>query len=135
MLSILAFSIGENMPFYEYQCQNCNYETEVMQSINADPLTKCPECGAEALRRKIFPAGMIFKGDGFYSTEYRGSDYKAAAKSEKEAAGKSLAESNKSDQSSPSNNKGNDSGSGSNSESSSDSGTGSMSSSTGESKS
>ena len=122
------------MPFYEYQCQNCNYETEVMQSINADPLVKCPECGAEALRRKIFPAGMIFKGDGFYSTEYRGSDYKAAAKSEKEAAGNSSSKSAKSDDGNSSTDKSNGSDSGSTSTASSDSGSGSTSSSTGETK-
>lgn len=123
------------MPFYEYQCQNCNFEIEVMQSINADPLTKCPECGAEALRRKIFPAGMIFKGDGFYSTEYRGSDYDAAAKSEKEAAGNSPVESNKSEETSSPDNKSNGSEGGSKSDSSSDSSTVSTNSSTGESKS
>ena len=88
------------MPFYEYRCQSCHFETEVMQSIKADPLTKCPECGAEQLRRKIFPVGMIFKGDGFYSTEYRDSDYAAAAKSEEESSKSSSGESNKSGESS-----------------------------------
>ena len=122
------------MPFYEYQCQNCHFETEVMQSIKADPLTKCPECGAEALRRKIFPAGMIFKGDGFYSTEYRGSDYEAAAKSEKEAASDSSTKSKKSDESSSSASKSDESADGSNSDSSSDTTKGSGSSSTDESK-
>lgn len=74
------------MPFYEYQCQTCQFETEVMQSINADPLVTCQECGEDKLRRKIFAAGMIFKGNGFYSTEYRGSDYDAAAKKDSEGS-------------------------------------------------
>lgn len=70
------------MPFYEYQCQGCSSEIEVMQSINAEPLLTCETCGEDKLRRKIFPAGMIFKGDGFYSTEYRGSDYAQAEKND-----------------------------------------------------
>lgn len=72
------------MPFYEYQCQECGFELEVMQNINAEPLVTCESCGADKLRRKIFAAGMIFKGDGFYSTEYRGSDYAAAEKKDTE---------------------------------------------------
>jgi len=59
---------------------------EVMQSINAEPLLTCETCGEDKLRRKIFPAGMIFKGDGFYSTEYRGSDYAQAEKNDAEQA-------------------------------------------------
>ena len=106
-----------------------------MQSINADLLVACPECGAEALRRKIFPVGMIFKGDGFYSTEYRGSEYEAAAKSEKEASGDSAVDSTKSEKNENTNAKGNAAENSSKSESSSDSNAVSTGSSTGESKS
>jgi len=71
------------MPFYEYLCKDCGGSFEVMQGINAQPLTDCELCEGTEVRRKIFPAGMIFKGDGFYSTSYRGGEYEAAANAEK----------------------------------------------------
>jgi len=60
------------MPTYDYKCQNCDYRFESFQSIKADPLLKCPQCGKPELKRIIGTgAGMIFKGNGFYITDYK----------------------------------------------------------------
>lgn len=60
------------MPTYEYACQSCGHRFETFQSIKADPLSDCPSCEAAALRRVIGSgAGIIFKGSGFYQTDYR----------------------------------------------------------------
>lgn len=68
------------MPTYEYQCDACNHKFEEFQSISADPLTKCPECKKKKLRR-LFSAGggLLFKGSGFYITDYRSDSYKKSA--------------------------------------------------------
>jgi len=72
------------MPTYEYKCDKCEHQFEQMQSITAKPLRKCPRCGKSSLRRLIGTgAGLIFKGSGFYATDYRSESYKASAKSEK----------------------------------------------------
>ncbi|HIJ54124.1 MAG TPA: zinc ribbon domain-containing protein [Planctomycetes bacterium] len=74
------------MPTYEYICQNCGYEFERFQSITARPMRKCPECGKSALKRLVGSgAGIIFKGSGFYQTDYRSESYKEGQKSEKKA--------------------------------------------------
>jgi putative FmdB family regulatory protein len=71
------------MPTYEYRCDNCEYEFERFQSITARPLRKCPKCGRSALSRLIGTgAGVIFKGSGFYETDYRSESYKQARKKE-----------------------------------------------------
>ena len=73
------------MPTYEYECESCGHEMEIFQKMSDAPLKVCPECGKEGLRRKIGTgAGIIFKGSGFYETDYRSSDYKEAAKKERE---------------------------------------------------
>lgn len=60
------------MPTYEYECESCGHELEAFQSMTADHLTKCPECGKDTLKRKIgIGAGIIFKGSGFYETDYK----------------------------------------------------------------
>ncbi|MFA5405710.1 MAG: zinc ribbon domain-containing protein [Ignavibacteria bacterium] len=60
------------MPTYEYKCDNCNHEFEVMQSIKDEPLKKCPNCGKSKLKKLISGgAGVIFKGSGFYQTDYK----------------------------------------------------------------
>lgn len=60
------------MPTYEYKCENCDYEFEAFQSIKDNPLTKCPKCGKDKLRKLISGgAGLIFKGSGFYETDYK----------------------------------------------------------------
>jgi putative FmdB family regulatory protein len=69
------------MPTYEYECEN-GHRFEVFQSMKDEPLSACTECGGKA-RRRIGPgAGFLFKGSGFYSTEYRSKEYKEKAKSE-----------------------------------------------------
>jgi putative FmdB family regulatory protein len=59
------------MPFYEYKCSHCGYETEEFQKISDEPLTKCPKCKKNTFKRLIGGgAGIIFKGSGFYLTDY-----------------------------------------------------------------
>jgi len=75
------------MPTYEYICGNCGYEFEEFQSITAKPLRTCPECGKKKLKRLIGTgAGIIFKGSGFYQTDYRSESYKKGAESEKKSS-------------------------------------------------
>jgi len=75
------------MPTYEYICKKCGYEFEQFQPITAKPLSKCPECGKASLRRLIGTgSGVIFKGNGFYQTDYRSESYKKGEKGEKAAA-------------------------------------------------
>ncbi|MGD0552044.1 MAG: zinc ribbon domain-containing protein [Sedimentisphaerales bacterium] len=72
------------MPTYEYKCDKCGHQFEQMQSITSKSLRKCPKCGKSALRRLIGTgAGLIFKGSGFYATDYRSENYKESAKKEK----------------------------------------------------
>ena len=60
------------MPTYEYECRKCGHQLEQFQNISAAPLKKCPSCGKNALRRLLGAgAGIIFKGTGFYQTDYR----------------------------------------------------------------
>jgi len=71
------------MPTYEYECDACGHKFEKFQSITAAPIKKCPVCGKNKVRRLIGTgAGLIFKGSGFYITDYRDSSYKDKAKSE-----------------------------------------------------
>ncbi|RMD66572.1 MAG: zinc ribbon domain-containing protein [Planctomycetota bacterium] len=72
------------MPTYDYVCDRCNDEFEIFQSMKDKPKRKCPSCGALALRRRIGAgAGVIFKGSGFFQTDYRSSEYKKQAKAER----------------------------------------------------
>lgn len=74
------------MPTYEYECQACNHRFELFQSITAKPLRKCPECGRLKVKRLIGAgASIIFRGSGFYQTDYRSESYKKAAKAETES--------------------------------------------------
>ena len=69
------------MPTYDYKCDACGHQFERFQSITAAPIRKCPSCGKSKVRRLIGPgAGLIFKGSGFYITDYRSEGYKDAAK-------------------------------------------------------
>jgi len=69
------------MPTYEYKCAACGYAFERFQSIKAAPIKKCPECGKSKVKRLIgMGAGLLFKGSGFYITDYRGESYNKAAK-------------------------------------------------------
>ncbi|MBI3410501.1 MAG: zinc ribbon domain-containing protein [Planctomycetes bacterium] len=71
------------MPTYDYQCDACNHTFEEFQSMMDKPLKKCPKCKKSKLRRLIGTgAAIIFKGSGFYQTDYRSESYKSAAKAE-----------------------------------------------------
>ncbi len=80
------------MPTYEYRCDSCNHAFEELQSFKDDVLTVCPKCHQATLRR-LFGTGaaILFKGSGFYETDYRSDSYKKAAKAEQEGASKSPA--------------------------------------------
>jgi putative FmdB family regulatory protein len=75
-----------HMPTYEYKCFACNHTFERFQSITADPIKRCPECGKAKVKRLLGTgAGFVFKGSGFYTTDYRSEGYKAKAKAESAA--------------------------------------------------
>ena len=75
------------MPTYDYVCDSCGHEFEAFESIKSDPQTDCPECKDLKLRRKIGPgAAILFKGSGFYQTDYRSESYKKAAQAEKSSS-------------------------------------------------
>ena len=59
------------MPIYEYRCESCGHELEVMQKLADAPLTDCPECDESALRKKISPVGFRLKGSGWYETDFK----------------------------------------------------------------
>jgi len=85
------------MPTYEYACTDCSHEFEAFQSITAKPIRKCPECGKRKVERLISGgAGLLFKGSGFYITDYRSDSYKEAAKKDSDSSSKKT-ESKKSD--------------------------------------
>jgi putative FmdB family regulatory protein len=75
------------MPTYEYKCDACGFEFEKFQSMSSAPIKKCPQCGKSKVRRLIGTgAGLIFKGSGFYITDYRDKSYAEKAKSESGAS-------------------------------------------------
>lgn len=68
------------MPTYEYLCDHCGQTMEIFQSITESPRKKCPQCGKQKLKRLLGTgAGVIFKGSGFYQTDYRSESYKRAS--------------------------------------------------------
>jgi len=77
------------MPTYEYECRSCGYTFEKFQSINADPCKTCPKCGKKVRRLIGMGSAVIFKGSGFYATDYRSKEYKKRAKEEKGESKKS----------------------------------------------
>jgi putative FmdB family regulatory protein len=84
------------MPTYDYECQACNHTLEVFQGINEPVLTKCPACGKKKLQRQFGTgAAIVFKGSGFYQTDYRSESYKKAAKSD-QSSGESKSSESKS---------------------------------------
>ena len=87
------------MPTYDYRCKKCNHEFEAFQSMSDDVLITCPKCRKHALQRLIGGgAGIIFKGSGFYSTDYkRGSSAPASASSKSSSTGGGSSSSSKSD--------------------------------------
>jgi len=75
------------MPTYEYQCTKCGVVFDEFQSITAEPLTDCPKCQKKKTLKRLIGggAGIIFKGSGFYETDYRSSSYKKGAEKEKKS--------------------------------------------------
>ena len=71
------------MPTYDYMCTLCGHKMEAFHSMTAEPLTQCPSCNEAGLKRQIGTgAGLIFKGSGFYTTDYRSESYKTGAKAD-----------------------------------------------------
>jgi putative FmdB family regulatory protein len=75
------------MPTYDYVCDECAHKFEEFQSFSADPLKTCPKCNQDKLRR-LFGTGaaILFKGAGFYETDYRSDSYKSAEKADQSAS-------------------------------------------------
>jgi putative FmdB family regulatory protein len=88
------------MPTYDYICQACGHALEIFQSMSESPKRKCPECGKLKLQRQIgMGAGILFKGSGFYETDYRSDSYSKGEKAASEA--KKSGDEKKSDKAKP----------------------------------
>ena len=76
------------MPTYDYICDACGHEFDAFESIKADPQTVCLSCGESKLRRKLGTgAAILFKGSGFYITDYRSDSYRKGAEADKSSTG------------------------------------------------
>jgi putative FmdB family regulatory protein len=85
------------MPTYDYICDGCGHEFEAFELIKADPQKHCPKCETDQLRRKIGAgAAVLFKGSGFYITDYRSDSYSKAAKADSSGSGASSSSSSSS---------------------------------------
>ena len=60
------------MPIYGYRCTNCGHQFEVFQGMSEQPVQTCPQCQGK-VTRMLYPSGVVFKGSGYYSTDYKGS--------------------------------------------------------------
>jgi len=69
------------MPIYEYQCEGCEYEFESLQRMSEPPLTQCPSCGKDLLKKKISAVAFRLKGGGWYETDFKSGDKKNVASS------------------------------------------------------
>ena len=78
------------MPTYEYECQQCGHRFEEFQSITAEPRQTCPEANCQGSVKRLISmgGGLLFKGTGFYITDYRSDGYQKAAKADKDSSGK-----------------------------------------------
>ena len=80
-------SIPVPVPTYEYACRACGHAFERMQGISEAPVRTCPKCGKRRVQRLISSGGgLLFKGSGFYITDYRSQGYKDKAKADSDAA-------------------------------------------------
>ncbi|MFO7871936.1 MAG: FmdB family zinc ribbon protein [Kiritimatiellia bacterium] len=75
------------MPTYEYECLKCGHSFELFQSMTDEPRKRCPECRGKVRRVLGVGAGILFKGSGFYETDYRSESYKKAAEKDTEKTG------------------------------------------------
>ena len=80
------------MPTYEYACQKCKRRHEAFQSITAKPLTKCPRCGGRLKRLLGSGSGFLFKGSGFYITDYRSKSYQDAKRKDQPSSSSSASD-------------------------------------------
>jgi putative FmdB family regulatory protein len=80
------------MPIYTYRCENCGVQFERHQSFNDEPLKRCPECSKNSLRKVYTPAGIVFKGSGWYATDHKSSSG-ASRSSKSKSEGKETASS------------------------------------------
>ncbi|MBX6753532.1 MAG: zinc ribbon domain-containing protein [Thermorudis peleae] len=80
------------MPIYEYECTACHHRFEVTQRFSDEPVRTCPQCG-QSVRRLLFPAGIIFKGSGFYITDNRKSNGASSDGAEKRETASATSES------------------------------------------
>jgi putative FmdB family regulatory protein len=108
--NVFILPIAEpDMPTYDYECDACGHALEIFQGINDPVKKKCPQCGKNKLKRQFGTgAAIVFKGSGFYQTDYRSEGYKKAADADKKASSESSA---KKDSKSGSESKSSDSGS------------------------
>lgn len=74
------------MPIYEYRCNNCGHEFETIQKLSDSPLTTCPACAEEGLRKKVSAAGFRLKGGGWYETDFKRGTRKNVAAGEASGA-------------------------------------------------
>ena len=79
------------MPTYVYACRKCEQQLEVVQKMSDAPLTDCPKCEGGTLRRVLFPPAVVYKGSGFYTTDYRNGGSKSETKTEAKTETKSEA--------------------------------------------
>ena len=81
------------MPIYEYECQACGYRHEALQKVSDDPLTECPSCHKNELKKLVSAAGFRLSGSGWYETDFKSSNKKNLSQKDSE---KTKKESNKS---------------------------------------
>ena len=93
------------MPIYGYECEQCGHQLEVLAAMSDPPLKTCPECLGR-LRKLFYPAGMIFKGSGFYTTDYKNSGSRSDSKSESRSESRSESKSESKSESSESKSEG-----------------------------
>ncbi|MBI1999910.1 MAG: zinc ribbon domain-containing protein [candidate division NC10 bacterium] len=74
------------MPIYEYECERCHHRFEIMQKFSDRPLKKCEKCGGP-VQKLLSAPGLVFKGSGWYVTDYANSDRKKAMQAEKDGGG------------------------------------------------
>lgn len=79
------------MPTYEYECRRCGHRFDKFQGIKDKPLQRCPKCRGKIERLVGVGGGLLFKGSGFYATDYRSAGYKKAARADKPAETKKTA--------------------------------------------